>query len=99
MGDKPQCSSCGADLAPDTVAQGLCAPCLLKLGLTSTNIPPAEYSGQSVVAPASQPAPRLSAKFPLITGAAVIAAFALAVGIFLLLRSRPPDMSVLRFTI
>src|SRR5262247_220741 len=99
MGDKPQCSSCGADLAPDAVAQGLCAACLLKLGLSSTNIPAAEPVRPPVAEPASHPSRRrVSAKFLAIIGAGIVtAAFLVTLAVFLFPRSRPEQFNVVRF--
>lgn len=42
MSEAVRCSSCGAELSQDAIPQGLCAACLLKLGLSSPNVPAAE---------------------------------------------------------
>jgi len=38
MNRETHCSSCGAELSEDAAPQGLCAACLLKLGLSSANL-------------------------------------------------------------
>jgi Tol biopolymer transport system component len=98
MGDALKCSSCGADLAPDNMAQGICAACLLKLGLSSTNIPEPELPPTPAVA-SSNPAPKR--RHPWI-GISIAAALILVVALvswFLVRPSRPQAIQVLRFSV
>ncbi len=50
-----RCPACGAELSQDPGTDGLCAACLLKLGLSSTNIPAEEFPP-----PSAEPKPQTS---------------------------------------
>src|SRR4030095_11490713 len=98
MGDTLKCSSCGADLAPDNMAQGLCAACLLKLGLSSTSIPEPELPPTSAVA-SSSPAPTRRRPWIGISIAAALILVVALVSWFLIRPSRPQAIQVLRFSV
>src|SRR5215475_12712983 len=101
MSDTARCSACGAELVQDATPQGLCAACLLKLGLSSTNIPVDDIP-QPLPEP-DQPARSRPFKrrwpVPLILTGASLLVIAMAF-LFLVRRLTPPQQDrVLRFSL
>jgi Tol biopolymer transport system component len=96
MSDTIRCSSCGAELSKDAMPQGLCAACLLKLGLSSTNIPMVEPDPPPLQS-------KFSARRWLRFAFAVLFAVSLLIVVVLIIRSRhqPPSspIGVLRFSL
>src|SRR5262249_41000602 len=100
MTESARCSSCGAELSQDSAPQGLCPACLLKLGLSSTNIPADEPAQPSVSPPPK--GNRASVRKSVI--GLIIAAVVLfgLLQMFFLVRGRlssPPPLGVFRFSL
>src|SRR6185295_16580886 len=100
MSDTARCSACGVELTHDATPEGLCAACLLKLGLSSTNlrvddIPPSMPKQDETVQSARRS--RWRWKGPLILSGALLVLIAF---VFMFVQRRQPsstELGVLRF--
>jgi Tol biopolymer transport system component len=95
MAEIGQCSSCGTDLARDAAGQGLCPACLLKLGLSSTNIPPTDELSSRQLLPIKE---RRLKRVVLLLAIATVSALGFALGARTLWeRTHAQEVRVLRF--
>src|SRR5262245_23656615 len=100
MSETAKCSACGAELSPDA-AQGLCAGCLLKLGLSSTNITAEQLPPPRSPEPQVVTNRRSSGRLWRIS-LIIIAAASLLVFVWVLARQQEsslPQASVFRFSL